>query len=103
MTLISLRRPGLLRSKSIRGRLPGRLARGAGAGFGGLSWSKDPGEDQAALEEDDKRHHLDQHRDRVRARKKRRDDGDYDDRVAPVSRQLLGGDDSEPGQPDDPD
>jgi hypothetical protein len=61
------------------------------------------GEQEAGLEQDDQRHHLDQHADRVRPREEHREDRQCEVGVAPVGRQLLRGDDAEPGDGQDPD
>jgi hypothetical protein len=58
---------------------------------------EDPREQDAELEQHEQRRHRDQHRHRVWCRRRhRRDDGDPEDHVAAVARQLLGGDDPQP-------
>ena len=51
----------------------------------------------------DERHHLDQHRDRIRPGQRRGDDGDDHVGVAAVLGELLGRRDPEPGDREDPD
>src|SRR4249920_82064 len=114
-TRTTRRRRGVCRSKSTGGSLEGpdaRLSRAAGRRLGQRDIAvrrrlgrpaEHSRQDHAALVEQEQRHRLDQHRDRIGAGQQRGDDDQDHVRVAAVLRELLWGDDPEAGHGEDPD